>query len=242
VQLDGVRLEEGSAIADLAAGDYLRLTVSDNGCGMDEATLKRAFDPFFTTRRPGEGTGLGLSVVHGIVQNHRGGVDIRSRVNEGTTVTVYLPTTLAQTTEPAATSVTQGHGEHVMYVDDEEALVFLVERALRKMGYKVSGFADPAAALNAFRARPQDFDVIVTDISMPGLSGPDLASEARRIRAGIPIIMTSGYIRPEDNEIAERLHVNQLVYKANTIEELGQALAKEIGALTKRPDSNDTLH
>ena len=235
VKLDGSHIDEGGAtISNLAAGDYLRLEVSDNGCGMDEATLKRAFDPFFTTRQPGGGTGLGLSVVHGIVQGHQGGVEIRSRPNEGTTVVVYMPAARSKIEQPAAASVSKGHGERVMYVDDEEALVFLMERALGKLGYAVSGFSDPAAALSTFRSQPQEFDVIVTDVSMPGLSGPDLAAEVRRIRNNIPIIMTSGYIRPEDIETAERLRINQLVYKANTIEELGHAVGKEIDALAKQ--------
>lgn len=234
VQLDAIRVDEHAApIAGLSSGSYLRLQVADNGCGMDEATLKRAFDPFFTTREPGEGTGLGLSVVHGIVQSHHGAIDLRSRVGEGTTVSIYLPA-MGRQVEAAATRVpAKGHGERVMYVDDEEALVFLVDRALTKMGYKVSGFSDPTGALAAFRARSADFDVVVTDVSMPGLSGPDLAVELRRVRTDVPIIMTSGYIRTEDVEAAERLGINQLVYKANTIEELGQALAKEIDALAQ---------
>jgi CheY-like chemotaxis protein len=201
---------------------------------MDEATVKRAFDPFFTTRRPGEGTGLGLSVVHGIVQNHHGGVELRSRPKEGTTVTVYLPAVAEQIERAAAPAVSRGHGERVMYVDDEEALVFLIDRALTKMGYQVSGFTDSTAALSAFRARPEAFDVVVTDVSMPGLSGPQLAAELRRIRSDVPIIMTSGYIRPEDIETAKRLRINQLIYKANTIEELGQALGREIETLAKQ--------
>lgn len=233
MQLDPCRMEEG-VIPGLAGGYYMRLQVTDNGCGMDDATMKRAFDPFFTTRQPGEGTGLGLSVVHGIAQSHGGAVDIRSKVNEGTTVSVYLPAS-TEGARPVA-PVAQGHGERVMYVDDEEALVFLMERALSKMGYRVSGFSDPTIALNAFRKQPHEFDVIVTDLSMPGLSGQDLVVELRRIRAAVPIIMTSGYIRPEDVETAQRLQINQLVYKANTIEELGRALAQEIDIATRQRD------
>jgi PAS domain S-box-containing protein len=234
VKLDRVHVDDQSLpVANLAAGDYLRIQVIDNGCGMDEATLKRAFDPFFTTRKPGEGTGLGLSVVHGIVQGHGGAIDIRSKLNEGTTVTVFLPLNAAsaEVEKPQAVALAQGGGERIMYVDDEEALVFLMDRALTKMGYRVRGFSDPAAALAAFRAQPDDFDVVITDISMPGMSGSHLASQVRQISADIPIIMTSGYIRSEDIANAKRLQINQLVYKANTIEELGQALAKEIAAL-----------
>ena len=234
VQLDPIEIAPGAAVAGLAPGRYMRLQVTDNGCGMDETTLKHAFDPFFTTRAPGEGTGLGLSVVHGIVQSHRGAVEIRSQPNQGTTVSVYLPGTDGPVEQQrAARSMPQGRGERVMYVDDEEALVFLMERALTKMGYRVSGFTDPKAALAEFRTHPQAFDVVITDVSMPGMSGPDLAAELRRIREQVPIIMTSGYIRPEDVEVAERLNINQLVYKANTVEALGEALAQEIQALSR---------
>jgi PAS domain S-box-containing protein len=239
-KVDAKRVADGEhAGASVSAGEYLRLQVIDNGKGMDEATLKRAFDPFFTTRQPGEGTGLGLSVVHGIVQSHRGVVEIRSRVDEGTTVVVLLPAAAGRAQQVTGGAPAKGHGERVMYVDDEEALVFLMDRALTKMGFRVSGFSEPTAALNAFRARPDDFDVVVTDVSMPGMSGPDLAAEIRGIRPEMPIVMTSGYIRPEDVQSAERLRINQLVYKANTIEELGQVLAREIDALSssKQPGS-----
>lgn len=244
VQLDAVEIEQGaSTVAGLAPGRYLRLQVVDNGCGMDETTMKRAFDPFFTTRKPGEGTGLGLSVVHGIVQSHRGTVEIRSQLNRGTTVSVYLPATDEQVEQARGTrSTPQGRGERVMYVDDEEALVFLMERALTKMGYRVTGFSDPRAALAEFRAHPHAFDVVITDVSMPGMSGPDLATELRSVREHVPIIMTSGYIRPEDVENAQRLNINQLVYKANTVEALGEALAQEIQALSRAPDTRVAAH
>jgi two-component system cell cycle sensor histidine kinase/response regulator CckA len=241
ITVDSVRVDESSqSPGGLPEGEYLRLQVTDNGCGMNESTLKRAFDPFFTTRQPGQGTGLGLSVVHGIVQSHHGATEIRSRLNEGTTVIVYLPAAAGAIQKPATELVQRDRGGRVMYVDDEEALVFLIERALTKRGYKVSGFAEPLTALDAFRAHPDDFDVVVTDVSMPGMSGPDLAAELRKIRPRLPIIMTSGYIRPEDVETAERLQINQLVYKANTIDELGRALAKEIDQLTTQ--RSDAAH
>jgi PAS domain S-box-containing protein len=242
IKVDSVRIDERSkSPAGLPDGEYLRLEVRDNGCGMNELTLKRAFDPFFTTRQPGQGTGLGLSVVHGIVQSHHGATEIRSRVNEGTTVIVYLPAAPGAIQEPASEQIVGSRGGRVMYVDDEEALVFLMERALKKMGYQVSGFSEPLAALNAFRSHPDAFDVVVTDVSMPGMSGPDLAAELRLIRPQVPIIMTSGYIRPEDVQSAERLQINQLVYKANTVDELGKALAKEIEQLAAQR-TNDAAH
>jgi CheY-like chemotaxis protein len=169
------------------------------------------------------------------VQSHHGAVELRSRVGEGTVVTIYLPATESAPVGESPPREAVGAGERIMYVDDEEALVFLIDRALTKMGYRVDGHADPTLALGTFRSRPDDFDVVITDLSMPGMSGPDLASEMRRIRPDIPIIMTSGFIRPEDVRMAHRLGINQLIYKASTIEELGAALAREIARLPGAP-------
>ncbi len=238
VKLTPIHFDESPASLPELSGDYVRLQVIDNGAGMDETALKRAFDPFFTTRPPGEGTGLGLSVVHGIVDSHHGAIEIHSRVGEGTRVDVYLPAEVSRVAAPAQAPTSRGRGERVMYVDDEEALVFLINRALTKMGYTVTGFSDPTEAIAAFRARPDEFDVVITDVSMPEVSGAELAVEVRRVREHVPIIMTSGYIRAQDMETAQRLGINQLVYKANTIEELGKALAKEIEAAAKGGASN----
>ncbi len=217
--------------APIARGRYLRLRVRDQGCGMDAATLKRVFEPFFTTRPPGQGTGLGLSVVHGIVESHKGVIHIDSALGRGTVVSVFLPASEDAATAPSATSHATGRGERIMYVDDEEALVLLMDRALTKRGYQVSGFSTPAEALKAFSERPDDFDVVITDLSMPGMPGPQLASRLREVRKDVPIILTSGYIRPEDRDMATQLNINQVVYKSNTVDQLAEALGKEIEAI-----------
>ena len=217
--------------APIARGRYLRLRVRDQGCGMDAATLKRVFEPFFTTRPPGQGTGLGLSVVHGIVESHKGVIHIDSALGRGTVVSVFLPASEDAATAPSATSHATGRGERIMYVDDEEALVLLMDRALTKRGYQVGGFSTPAEALKAFSDRPDDFDVVITDLSMPGMPGPQLASRLREVRKDVPIILTSGYIRPEDRDMATQLNINQVVYKSNTVDQLAEALGKEIEAI-----------
>ncbi|MFL6619109.1 MAG: ATP-binding protein [Povalibacter sp.] len=216
------------------AGTYLRLRVKDHGCGMDPATLKRVFEPFFTTRAPGEGTGLGLSVVHGIVESHHGAIHIDSAPALGTSVNVFLPASQASQTPAQSETPIAGNGEHVMYVDDEEALVLLMERALAKKGYVITGHSNPAAALKDFASRPEAFQVIITDLAMPGMSGPHLAEKLREIRPDVPIIMTSGYIRAEDRQAAQQLQINQLVYKSNTVDQLAEALASEIAGLKSK--------
>jgi PAS domain S-box-containing protein len=214
---------------------YLQLRVTDRGIGMDAATLKRAFEPFFTTRAPGEGTGLGLSVVHGIVESHDGLIDLTSSRANGTEVRVYLPAVEISEEERSIPTVEGGQGERVMYVDDEEGLVELMGLALTKLGYRFVGFCNPVAALNAFAANPDEVDVVITDIAMPQMSGTQLAKKLRAIRGELPIIMTSGYIRAEDRRVAEQLCIDQLIYKSNTIDELAAAIAVEIKRLHTEP-------
>ncbi len=175
-----------------------------------------------------------MSVVHGIVESHKGVIDIDSEVGAGTSVSVYLPAVREPVVPSAGKTAASGRGEQVMYVDDEESLVILMERALTKMGYRVSGYTDAEAALSDFRQRSSRLDVVITDIAMPGMSGPEFAAKLRDIRADVPIIMTSGYIRAEDRESAKKLGVNQLVYKSNTIEELAEVLANEIVSMRSR--------
>src|SRR2546428_3540604 len=181
-----VRLETVVVSADLARtcaelqeGPYVRLSIADDGCGMTPATMEHIFEPFFTTKPQGQGTGLGLSVVHGIMNNHGGAVTVYSEPGKGTVFHLYLPAAQRVTEEAQARSHTvfRGQGQRVLYVDDEEPLVFLMTPMLEQLGYKVTGCTDPEKALEMFGSGPQDFDVVVSDLSMPGMSGVDLARE-----------------------------------------------------------------
>ena len=226
VTLSGIELVDGTPrLEKLQAGNYVRLCVRDNGCGMDAATLQCAFDPFFTTRSLGEGTGLGLAVVHGIVEGHGGAVDVDSEPGKGTSFAVYLPAYAPATPIKVMSDAASAQGTTVLYVDDDEALVFLATRALTRLGYHVVGYLDPSAAVQDFRTHPDDFDVVITDVSMPQLSGSEFAAELLQIRPNIPIIMMTGYIRPEDQEAARRLRINEVVRKPSTLEEFAQMLA-----------------
>jgi PAS domain S-box-containing protein len=227
-RLDAMHVSAGLASTSpgLREGHYTRLSVSDNGCGMDQATLERIFDPFFTTKPAGQGTGLGLSVVHGIMQSHGGAVTVYSQPGQGSTFRLYFPAAegAVSTTAAPPPEAARGRGERVLYIDDEEALVFLATRLLERLGYTVTGYTDPAAALQAFRSHPGDFDVVVTDLSMPGMSGFELARELLTLRPDVPILMTSGYVRPEDEEAALQRGIRALILKPTTIEELGRTL------------------
>ena len=214
------------ASIDLHEGRYARLAVSDSGCGMDPATLERIFDPFFTTKPAGEGTGLGLSVVHGIMRGHGGAVTVYSQPGKGTTFHLYFPAAEAQARveQGRQDAVTRVRAERVLYVDDEHALVQLARRALERLGYQVTGYHDPAEALQDFKARPDAFDVVVTDLSMPGMSGFELARAVLATRPDIPLLMTSGYVRAQDEETARKIGVRAVILKPSTADDLGKVL------------------
>jgi PAS domain S-box-containing protein len=179
----------------LAPGPYVRLIVSDTGAGIPAAVLDRMFDPFFTTKEVGEGTGLGLSLVHGIVTDLGGAIDVITTAGVGTRFEIWLPVTGETAIPPveALGTLPRGHGETVMIVDDERSLVDLAEEIIADLGYEPVGFASSSAALEAFRAAPGRFDLVLTDESMPELIGTELAQAIRRLRPNIPIILMTGY-------------------------------------------------
>jgi PAS domain S-box-containing protein len=227
VVVDGKSAGEHS---DLRTGRYARLSVRDSGRGMDAATQGRIFEPFFTTKPVGEGTGLGLSVVHGIMQEHEGAITMSSAPGKGTTFNLYLPAVDAVTAEDRQKGVVgefqRGQGQHVLYLDDDDALVLLVTRMLERLGYRVSGYVSATEALEAVRADPGQFDLVVTDYNMPGMSGLDVADELARIRPDLPVAVTSGYISDELRRKMPESNVRHLIYKSNTVEEFCAAVHK----------------
>jgi chemotaxis methyl-accepting protein methylase/signal transduction histidine kinase len=212
--------------ADLHTGRYALLSVSDTGSGMDKATLERIFEPFFTTKGPDQGTGLGLSVVHGIMQGHHGAITVHSAPGQGTRFDLYFPAAeeAAAENQPIQRDLSRGHGEHILYVDDEPSIAALMVRKLERLGYRATGYTDAILALQDFQSRSHDFDVVVTDLAMPDMSGFDLARELLQIRPELPIIMTSGYLRPEDTASAQRLGLRDFILKSDIVQELGRVL------------------
>ena len=209
----------------LLPGEYIALAVSDTGCGMDERTLERIFEPFFTTKQVGQGTGLGLAVVHGVMRAHRGAVEVHSALGAGSTFTLHFPASAvaasAVLVPPLVPGIAlPGHGKHVLYVDDDQALVFLVDRALTRRGFKVSTFTDPQAAVGALRAQPHAYDLLVTDYNMPGFSGVDLLREATTVRPDLPVALASGYVTAEIEKDAFAAGALALIHKPNDVAEL----------------------
>ncbi|MEW6593458.1 MAG: PAS domain S-box protein [Thermodesulfobacteriota bacterium] len=229
-----VRLEEVTVDRDLARrveglspGDYVRLSVADTGHGMDQATMSRIFEPYFTTKGPGKGTGLGLATVHGIVSSHQGAIACSSMPGQGSTFSLYFPAL------PAGTAADADSGQettpprvagHILVVDDEPSIVRIAEQALRRLDCQVTAFTNSTQALLAFQNSPYAFDAVLTDQTMPALTGLELARKMMTIRPDIPIILTTGYSTSVNEEQAKAAGIRTFLMKPLSIEELGRAL------------------
>lgn len=214
---------------DLPPGDYIRLCVSDTGCGMSPETQKQVFLPFFTTKRVGEGTGLGLSIVHGIVTGCDGGILLESEVGRGSTFTVYLP--IALKSEPSdpfhEESPARGH-EHILVVDDERPIGQMLGEALGLLGYRVSVFQDGQEALTAFQANPEGYDLVMTDCSMPGITGQELGVAVWHLRPGLPVLLMTGFSEELDEARARKQGFADLLKKPLPLSSLARALRKTL--------------
>jgi PAS domain S-box-containing protein len=228
VVVEAVALHEPRVVttSELPAGDYLRVSVQDTGTGITPQVLERIFDPFFTTKEVGVGTGLGLSLVHGIVTDLGGGIDVHSVPGQGSTFTVYLPARgVAAAPKAAQEPILTGSGETILLVDDEEPLVRLGEEMLAELGYEPVGFASSSAALESFRAEPHRFTAVLSDETMPGMTGSELARAIRGIRADIPIVLMSGYVSPGLSARARDIGVAEVLAKPLVSRDIARSLA-----------------
>jgi PAS domain S-box-containing protein len=226
-----IRIERATLSRDapleLAPGDYACIAVEDTGRGMTEDTKARIFEPFFSTRPRGRGTGLGLSMAHSIVRGHQGTITVETTLDVGTTFRVYLPAAPgeADAERPREQARARGNGgRKVVYVDDEDPLVFLVTRQLRRRGYDVTGYGSAEAALTAIDEGGTPFDVLVTDYNMPRMSGIDLIRAVKAVRKDARFVLTSGFISDEMRTQAAELEVEHLIYKPNNVDELCEAI------------------
>lgn len=220
----------------LHPGVYARLSIRDSGCGMDQATQRRIFEPFFTTKGPGEGTGLGLAVVHGIMESHDGAVTVYSQPGEGTVFHLYFPAQ-AGAEEVAAlkeSPLARGRGEQVLVVDNEESIVTLMVQALGALGYAAEGVTQAVTALARVRENPARFDLVLTDQTMPEMTGLVLATELRKIRADLPVIVMSGYSSPLMVERVAAAGVRQLLAKPATLHALATAVQTALASQPTR--------
>ncbi len=214
------------ATSVLGDGSYVRLRVADTGSGIAPELLERIFDPFFTTKEVGVGTGLGLSLVHGIVTDLGGGIDVHSTVGQGATFAVYLPwQSCVAPARDADEAVPAGNGETVLLIDDEESLVRLGEEMIAGLGYEPVGFTSSLEALETFRAAPGRFDMILSDEAMPGMTGSELALAVREIRGDIPIVLMSGYVTPAMSQRARDAGVAEVLAKPLVARDIARSLA-----------------
>jgi len=195
--------------SDLNPGSYLKLTVSDTGCGIDGETMQKIFDPYFTTKGPGEGTGMGLAVIHGIVKSYGAHITVESELGKGTTFKVYLPGIAADVSPVAEPSVQLPRGtERILLVDDEKVAVDAIQPILENLGYQVNARTSSIEALEAFRNNPATYDLVITDMTMPNMTGKDLAKELMTIRPDIPIILCTGFSEKIDEDKAKEMGIS----------------------------------
>ena len=227
VRLKEIKLGEYDILRpDMKPGIYACLTIADTGRGMDKELTQKIFDPFFTTKEKGKGTGLGLSVVHGIVTSMNGVIQVYSEPGEGTQFHVYLPVEKNFSEEQVIHSKIeiQGGTEQILLVDDEEAIISMEKRMLERLGYKVTSRFSSLEALEAFRANPDKFDIVITDMAMPNMPGDKLSAELTKIRPGIPVLLCTGFSENMSEEKAASLGIKGFLWKPIVMKDLAQKI------------------
>jgi nitrogen-specific signal transduction histidine kinase/ActR/RegA family two-component response regulator len=211
----------------LVQGDYVKITVSDDGSGIAPDVLDRVFEPYFTTKGPGKGTGMGLATVYGTVKKYGGSVTVESQQGEGTVFTVLLPAAeAAEEVKPHQTDALPKGTEHILFVDDEETIVKYNKSVLEKLGYTVTTETSSARALELFQAAPDDFDLVLSDMTMPHLTGDRLAVEMLKIRPDIPIIICTGFSSIVSGETAAEFGIKAFAYKPIVRADLAQTVRR----------------
>jgi CheY-like chemotaxis protein len=224
VQLDSDHTQRPT---NLVPGAYIQLTVRDTGHGMAPAVVERIFDPFFTTKEKGKGTGIGLSAVHGIVQSHRGEITVSSQSGSGSTFNVFLPVMDKPLVKKDQVKETKPAGsETILFVDDEQAIVKIGKEMLIRLGYGVSACTGSMEALELFKSQPQKFDLVICDMTMPKMTGEELARELREIRPNIPIILCTGYHARMSEIRAKKMGMNAFLLKPLSMTKIGGVIRR----------------
>jgi len=239
VSLSNVDTDASTAAQDsnILPGPYIRLSVSDTGHGMCPEVLERIFDPYFTTKEAGKGPGLGLAMVHGIVKSHQGAITVNSKLGKGTTFHVYFP----KIDNPKGVADTQevepllmGGNERILFIDDEQALVDIGEQLLKHMGYKVTVKTSSIEALELFRTYPERFDLVITDMTMPNMTGDKLSRELMSIRPDIPIILCTGFSEYITEEKVKEMGIRELAMKPLVMNDLAQTIRRALDQKKRR--------
>ena len=210
---------------DVKPGKFIRLIVSDTGYGMSPEVSERIFDPFFTTKKMGQGTGMGLSVVHGIVKSHGGTIIVESSPGKGSAFSVFLPAIESEVTDQAdqAQLVITGN-ERILFVDDEDFQADIGKRMLERLGYRVTAKTNSVEALDLFRQTPDEFDLVITDMTMPDMTGDVLARRLISIRPDIPIIVCTGYSARINPDIIKEIGIKEMAMKPVVMKDIAQMI------------------
>jgi len=231
VSLSPVEIQPQDSVvtADISPGSYLKLEVSDTGSGMSQSTIERIFDPYFTTKEKGKGTGLGLSVIHGIINNNNGAITVQSQLGQGSTFSVFLPVVDSSETQKITQKKQLPTGtEHILLVDDEKEIILIEQQMLERLGYQVTTRAGSVDALNIFCADPSRFDMVITDMTMPNMTGDKLAHEIIKIRPEIPIILCTGFSEHMNDKKANSMGIKKFVLKPVSMEEIANAIRETL--------------
>jgi CheY-like chemotaxis protein len=230
VSVGNVELENedvGLEYPNVPPGHYVRLTIRDTGHGMSAEIVDRIFDPYFTTKEKGEGTGLGLAVVHGIVKSYGGVITVDSETGKGSTFNIYLPAIEKKIEGEKGTreAIPKGH-QRILFVDDEPSLVDIGRKMLEHLGHEAIVRTSSLEALEAFRNNPEKFDLVITDKTMPQMTGFDLARELKQIRPDIPIILCTGFSDTTDSDEAKAMGISGLVMKPIVMREMAKIIKR----------------
>ena len=225
--------DEDEGYGELVPGRYLKLTVSDTGCGINPEIQERIFEPYFTTKKTGEGTGLGLAVVHGIIKSYNGHITVYSEPGRGTTFHVYLPLVEEKAAElPVKEAIVElsGNGEHILFVDDEPQIREFADRLFSLHGYRVTSFTNGVQALEDFQDHPGQYDLVITDMTMPYMTGAELAQKIFGIQPEMPVILCTGQSELINREKALAMgicdYLNKPVIKHDYLAAIRKALGK----------------
>jgi CheY-like chemotaxis protein len=231
VTLADVDIDDSFAFSHLGLtpGRYQKLEVGDNGTGMTSAQMERIFEPYFTTKPRGEGTGLGLSVVHGIVKNCSGTISVYSEPGQGSVFKVFFPIFESDViAEPQPVELPEGGQERILFVDDEPTLLEIGTELLKRLGYRVTICGDSHAALEIFKSRPDEFDLVITDMTMPGLTGDKLAQKLLQVRPGLPVILCTGFGNAVMGQKACRSAVKAYLMKPFVLRDLAKIIRQTL--------------
>ncbi|BBO77585.1 hypothetical protein DSCW_50020 [Desulfosarcina widdelii] len=236
IRLEPVLMDGTAGIEGLAPGSYARLIIADTGHGIKKNIIERIFDPYFTTKETGKGTGMGLSVVHGIVKSSGGAIRAFSKPGQYTEFHIYLPAVDTVVDEEPADLGQQlpGGGEHILLVDDEEMLVDMMQQVLEQLGYTVSAYTDSSTALDGFRSQPRTYDLMITDMTMPGMNGLELTRAVKAVRKNLPVILCTGFNEQVSEKNAQSMGIQSLVMKPVGMQQLAETIRSVL-----TPDSTE---